>query len=332
MKLIKSKAELVLQQEGLEGVYKQIEFCGRTCYRSLDKITEDSAKAFVEKMVASKHTAMLEHGTVYLTVPMYDANVDFAYQRYFYNKYSKVKDYVEKEVWATIDKDCYYITTNLRVIYENGWLDDLQYICSPTEHHEKRYTMKFITDRGVSHELVRHRVFSFAQESQRYCNYSKDKFGGEITFIIPNWLKNSITNNDTFNYDEHITKWQSSEDSKTSNFLQSIAFSEKNYLTLLQNGCTPQEARAVLPNATKTEVLMTGFASDWRFFFDLRYYGETGKPHPDMELLAGKAREEFIKAGIWEDIMSTPSKFAQIKKTHQETKNFADNLSKLLNV
>ena len=78
---------------------------------------------------------------------------------------------------------------------------------------------------------------------------------------------------------------------------------------MLAEGCTPQEARAVLPNPTKTEILMTGFASDWRFFFDLRYYGKTGKPHPDMVILAGKAREEYIKAGIMEDIMHKPSKF-----------------------
>lgn len=158
-------------------------------------------------------------------------------------------------------------------------------------------------------ELVRHRVFSFAQESTRYCNYSKDKFGGEITFIIPSWLEDTIVDESTFSYDTHIDKWQSSEDPVTSNFLQSIAWSEKNYLTLLQNGRTPQEARQVLPNAVKTEVCMTGFASDWRFFFDLRYYGETGKPHPDMELLASKAREELIKAGMWDSIMSYPTKF-----------------------
>ena len=75
------------------------------------------------------------------------------------------------------------------------------------------------------------------------------------------------------------------------------------------NPLTPQQARQVLPNALKTEVCMTGFASDWRFFFDLRYYGETGKPHPDMELIASKARDEFIKVGLWDDIMSHPTTF-----------------------
>ena len=319
MKLIESKAELVLQQEGLEGVYKQIEFCGRTCYKSEDKITEDSAKGFVERMIRSNHTAMLEQGTVYLKMP-YNLVHRLTHiglcSKYIENPYSRTHEMYEfldtpMPQYTTSTNMVPYlaVTTNLRVLVENGWLGDLKYICEPTQYHEKRYTMKFITDRGVSHELVRHRVFSFAQESTRYCNYSKDKFGGEITFIIPSWLKDTIVDESTFSYDTHIDKWQSSEDPVTSNFLQGIAWSEKNYLTLLQNGRTPQEARQVLPNALKTEVCMTGFASDWRFFFDLRYYGETGKPHPDMELLASKARSEFMKAGLWDNIMACPTKF-----------------------
>lgn len=319
MKLIESKAELVLQQEGLEGVYKQIEFCGRTCYKSEDKITEDSAKGFVERMIKSNHTAMLEQGTVYLKIPcnwVHRLTHIGLCSKYIENPYSRTHAMYEfldtpMPQYTTSTNMVPYlaVTTNLRVLVENGWLEDLKYICEPTQYHERRYTMKFITDRGVSHELVRHRVFSFAQESTRYCNYSKDKFGGEITFIIPSWLKDTIVDESTFSYDTHIDKWQSSEDPVTSNFLQGIAWSEKNYLTLLQNGRTPQEARQVLPNALKTEVCMTGFASDWRFFFDLRYYGETGKPHPDMELLASKARSEFMKAGLWDNIMAYPTKF-----------------------
>ena len=178
----------------------------------------------------------------------------------------------------------------------------LAYTSKPTEFHEKRYTIKFTTDRGVSHELVRHRKFSFVQESQRYCNYSKDKFGGEITFIKPSFITvDELPSNIDRNASPEVFKA----------FILKVAFdsSESAYFALIKKGCTSQEARAILPNTTKTEVIMTGFASDWRFFFDLRYYGETGRPHPDMELLAGKAREEFIKAGIWEDIISKPSKF-----------------------
>ena len=299
MRLIEPKAELLLQGSGLEGVYKQIELCGRTCYKSTDKMTEDSAKPFVDRMIGSHHTAMLEQGTVYLKVPaepievtgeldipIYPDPIDTLY----YNPYSS----------CSIVDGFAYITTNLRVIIEN-FDESMQseilsnYVCEPTINHQKRYTIKFITDRGVSHELVRHRVFSFAQESTRYCNYSKDKFGNELSFVKPSWYysKKALSDGISLEFDSCCRR------------------AEESYMLLISKGCTPKQARQILPNALKTEVCMTGFASDWRFFFDLRYYGETGKPHPDMELLASKAREEFIKAGLWDEIMSHKSKFDQ---------------------
>ena len=294
MKLIVPKAELLLQPEGLEGVYKQIELCGRTCYKSTDKITDESAKPFVERMIASKHTAMLEQGTVYLVIKWWQI---FKFFRYLFNHYSKVHRFK-------------YITTNYRVISEHKWLSDLKYLCSPTKYHEKRYTIKFTTDRGVSHELVRHRVFSFAQESTRYCNYSKDKFGKELTFIIPSWAKDRSEISYTHHFDvEEREKLQEDFGASYGGFIHQLSLIEDEYLYQLEQGRTPQEARQVLPNALKTEVCMTGFASDWRFFFDLRYYGETGKPHPDMEVVATMARSEFMKAGLWYDITSYPSKF-----------------------
>lgn len=295
MKLVESKAELLLQSDGLEGIYKQIELCGRTCYKSTDKITSESAKPFVERMIASKHTAMLEQGTVYLK--FFGASESLRHL-YTHNPYSRVRTSGE-----TIDGNyivVYYVTTNLRVLVENDLLGHLKYVCEPTKYHEKRYTIKFTTDRGVSHELVRHRVFSFAQESTRYCNYSKDKFGNEITFIIPSWS----------GLQEGVLEYSPLEITpKDAEFMQSCFEAENHYLRMIEYQASPQEARQILPNAIKTEVCMTGFASDWRFFFDLRYYGETGKPHPDMELLASKARDEFMKAGLWDDIMSYSSKF-----------------------
>lgn len=309
MKLIESKAELIQQPSGLEGVYKQIELCGRTCYKSEDKITEDSAKGFVDRMIKSNHTAMLEHGTVYLFIKVcaYDNDSFIHIEEYTRNPYSKViccgvddsdesyHDILGNSATGDIQ---YVITTNLRVLVENGWLDDLKYICEPTEYHERRYTLKLTTDRGVSHELVRHRVFSFAQESTRYCNYSKDKFGNELTFIIPSWLTTKIENNSHFEYHKDIDMWQRSEDANTSNFLQSIAWSEDNYLCLLGNGISPQQARQVLPNALKTEICMTGFESDWKHFLDLRYFEITGKAHPDMKELATKIVEQFKNNNI----------------------------------
>lgn len=150
MRLIKPNLEILEQQPGLDGIYKQIELAGRTCYRSEDKITEDSAKAFVDRMIASGHRAMLEHGTVYLDLP--NSARDFcAVEDYAMNKYSRLVVIEEDGMFHN------YVTTNLRVLVENNWLDDLQYICEPTEYHEKRITVKWICDRGISHEFVRHK-------------------------------------------------------------------------------------------------------------------------------------------------------------------------------
>lgn len=277
MKLIESKAELVQQPSGLEGVYKQIELCGRTCYKSEDKITEDSAKGFVDRMIKSNHTAMLEHGTVYLTIPKNDKFMHTCFNKYRRNKYSEIYYFtIGVKGIPLLDVYPLYVTTNIRVLVENGWLDDLKYICEPTEYHERRYTLKLTTDRGVSHELVRHRVFSFAQESTRYCNYSKDKFNNELTFIFPYWLLNRDHNK----------------------FTKALRDAEKHYFTLLDQGWTPQEARQVLPNALKTEICMTGFESDWKHFLDLRYFEATGKAHPDMKELATKIVEQFKNNNI----------------------------------
>ena len=248
MKLIESSVQIIEERDP----YKMIELAGRTCYKSEDKITEDSAKEFVDRMIKLGHGAMLEHGTVYLKIigvflDPTDCDVDYGHyvvSHYTKNKYSKVI-IKHDEDW----KSDVYITTNLRVLVENGWMDDLKYICEPTEHHEKRITAKFICDRGVSHEFVRHRVFSFAQESTRYCNYSKDKFGNELTFIKPSWsyFKNT-SYKDAGYFDGDV-------------FESSLEKAESYYFKLIEKGWKPQQARQVLPNATKTELVMTGFES-----------------------------------------------------------------------
>jgi thymidylate synthase (FAD) len=269
----------MVKQELLNSIYRQIEIAGRTCYKSEDKITDTSAKEFVERMIKSGHGVMLEHGTVYLQllgVFLDPDDVDIAYgnyivHHYINNPYSKVK-IIHDEDW----KANVYITTNYRVMIENNWLDDLFYLCNSTEYHERRYTVKFICDRGVSHEFVRHRVFSFAQESTRYCNYSKDKFGNELTFIQPCWSLAPM----------------SPEDYNGSRFLEFLHESEDLYLSLIKEGWKPQEARAILPNALKTELVMTGFTSDWKHFFELR---DASSAHPQARELAQPLHEEFIK-------------------------------------
>lgn len=296
MKLIKPSFEIWNQSAGLEGVYKQIERVGRVCYKSEDKITEDSAKPFVDRMIKSGHGAMLEHGTVYLFCPTeeyVDSNGDVQY-------YNPLEKYLDSNYSALADSDeGMYVTTNLRVLVENGWLYDLKYLCEPTEYHERRITVHFVCDRGVSHEFVRHRVMSFAQESTRYCNYSKNKFGNELTFIIPEWCPEirEDSNKGCSMYDKlYLQHLQSAEDTYFALLKQwDERVPDKRYKSGFRNNpWVPQQARAVLPNSLKTELVVTGFVSDWNHFFDLRARGTTGAPHPQAKELAEPLMEEFI--------------------------------------
>lgn len=285
MKLINSSVIVKEQESGIDGVYKQIEWAGRHCYKSLDKITEDSAKEFVDRMIKLGHGAMLEHGTIYLTIDGEDPNLS-KIQSNPHTKVNLVPYEVLTEGNYTISYKA-YITTNLRVLVENNLKELLCYQVEPTEHHEKRITAKFICDRGVSHEFVRHRVFSFAQESQRYCNYNKDKFNNELTFIKPTWL--DIPTGDYTYWDgdwcdiDNMKIQLPSDNGVADNFLWCLNNAGMQYRLLINKGLKPQEARGVLPNATKTELVMTGFESDWEGFFKLRC---SGAAHPDAKKLA----------------------------------------------
>lgn len=312
MKLIKPNFEIWDQEEGLEGIYKQIERAGRVCYKSEDKITETPAGEFVNRMIKSGHGAMLEHGTIYLKAKttvyggMGSETVECPLDKYTKNPYSVVTGD------NTFIPNYLYVTTNLRVLVENKWFDDLKYQCEPTEFHDKRITVKFICDRGVSHEFVRHRVFSFAQESTRYCNYSKDKFGNELTFIIPCSLDLEEGN---YRYEgvlksskeECIPVIYSPTEDRAYNtlsgcegfFLQSLSDSEIQYFKLLDKGWIAQQARAVLPNSLKTELVMTGFTKDWEHFFKLR---DAGSAHPQARELAHPLHMEFLRRNYLVDL------------------------------
>lgn len=290
MKLIESSVQIIEEKDP----YKMIELAGRTCYKSEDKITENSAKEFVDRMIKLGHGAMLEHGTIYLTLDGEDPNLS-KIQNNPYTKVNIIPYEVLTEDNYTISYKA-YITTNLRVLVENNLKELLCYQVEPTEHHEKRITAKFICDRGISHEFVRHRVFSFAQESQRYCNYSKDKFNNECTFIIPSWLNDfpECIIRDSIGgcmypsdyYRENLDgsfRGNVIFMTHTKYLIDSLFKAEKNYNNLISSGWKPQEARAVLPNAIKTELVMTGFESDWEHFFELRC---SGAAHPDAKKLA----------------------------------------------
>lgn len=306
MKLIKPSFEILKQSEGLEGIFKQIEIAGRTCYKSEDKITEDSAQEFVERMIKLGHRAMLEQGTVYLSHPIENiAKPDYQGigNKYRENKYSKVVS----DNWGTK-----YITTNYRVLVENGWLDDLKYICEPTEFHAKRTTVKFICDIGISREFNRHRANSPAEQSTRYCNYTKNKFNNEISIIQPEEILTSEISECKNSWVPRIedktlredTLFKAMCDSICNNTGQQFGIidtwmfanlaSQWSYNQLINLGWTAQQARRVLPLDLQTELIHTAFDSDWRHFFDLR---TPQSAHPQARELAIPLEEEFIKLG-----------------------------------
>ena len=321
MKLIKPSFEIIEQLSGEEEIYKQIELAGRVCWKSENKIAEDSYKNFIEMLKSKQHLSVLEHGTVYLKYDIIEhRSMNMANKYYYSNKYSKVvigneplhgyetPEYKERFNGHT----CAYITTNYRVLVENNWLDDLKYLCEPTENHQKRITVRFILDRAIANEFVRHRVFSFAQESTRYCNYSKDKFSNEVTFIIPCWLEDLEEGNIQYKSEFIDQKWLGPNNTEVSYewldnegcafypnmdehlYLKHLESLECCYLELLDKGWTPQQARAVLPNSLKTELVMTGFVDDWKHFFELRC---AESAHPQARELAEPLYSEFVKRG-----------------------------------
>jgi thymidylate synthase (FAD) len=270
-------------------------------------------------MVKSKHGAALEHGTVYL-IGIFSSKKELFEDgwafKYIENPYTKTIRIPLDENNRYNGPQLLYVTTNYRVLVENGWLDDLKepedtntiISYNPSNFHEKRYTMRFTCSRAIAQELTRHRVFSFLMESQRYINYSKERHGGVITFIKPTWYEGK--KHPMFEEPKTVLEVNIfSQDSKSYQFEKQLSSAEAAYFRILNEGCKPQQARDVLPNATKTELIMTGFASDWRHVMDLRLFGKTGAPHPDMINLMQKAQKVMQEAGIWEDIISKPSKF-----------------------
>ena len=268
MKIIDSSVEILDQKPGELGIYQMIELAGRTAYKSENKITETSAEEFVKRMKNLGHGSPLEHGTVYLTIPKTDFNRivdehDFNFFDCPFIYWGETK----------LDDKNVYITTDYRTLYRLHYEDLLQFITEPTDRHIKRITVKFVCDRGVSHEFVRHRSFSFLQESTRYCNYSKDKFGKEITFI----------------------RQQKELDDETGPVLGfGLRVAEQTYFDLLDYGWKPEDARAVLPNALKTELIMTGTVPQWKEFFKLR---TAVNAHPDARKLATDLLAQFIDRG-----------------------------------
>lgn len=294
-----------------------IERVGRTCYKSEDKITGDSAVKFVGNIIKRGHEAVIEHWSLIF-------KTDYKHYERFLEEWNilihncrkhsdeRLRPYIRftesaddygnsryvvsgnMRAWRDLVK-AYIATFKFLPRYLHGIVrtyplffaeyqvytpevffnDILQPIeVSDLNNYERRIhqdvTVKFICDRGVSHEIVRHRVASFAQESTRYCNYSQDKFGREITVVRPSWCAENTAVYDTW--------------------MLGCEAAESDYFALLDDGCTPQEARSVLPNSLKTEVVVTMNLDSWRHFFTLRC---SPAAHPDMKEVADMTKEMF---------------------------------------
>lgn len=298
-----------------------IERIGRTCYKSTDKITDDSAEKFVSNLKYRKHWAMLEHESIYLSFTGYHNYKELLDTIYLVGHNLKFFNLTE------LGNEVYVLSGNLRSFYELFELSqciktssiiiniydivshayELIYsdltlpgkkvetagvILYTREEFIQKYknhrnvlfqhlthTVKFVCDRGVSHELVRHRPCSFAQESTRYCNYSQDKFGREITVILPCFFDTGMgTDSNSLVYDT----WK-----------HSCEIAEESYFKLLDYGAKPQEARDVLPNSLKTEIIMTATEEEWQHIVNLRSKGTTGAPHPQMVEIMTPCFEEL---------------------------------------
>lgn len=330
MNILQPYAEIWEQKYGntIEELYinmqKQVELAGRTCYKSNDKITDTSYEKFIDMLTKNKHTAMLEHGTIYLTIKTNSIYCDIGLgendKEYFEklqivnffknNKYSKVVEKIENNT-----QKIYYITTNFRVITENtisltsnkGYtsLHDIimPFITAPTSFHEKRITVHFATDIGVTREANRHRVNSVAEQSTRYCNYSKDKFDNKIAINQPSWINDEMLKNANKNFIDLFnnvsTELHETVDDCGLNAVETWLFAnyiaEWSYMRLSKLGWKPQQARTILPLDTHSELIHTAFVSDWKHFIDLRSNGTTGAPHPDMKKIADMLKEEFTE-------------------------------------
>lgn len=288
MQLINAKFEILDQKPGLEGIYAQAELPGRICYGSQDRIAPGTAEKFCKGLMKSNHGAPLEHNGVYLLI---DAP-EVAYE-YDLNPYSVVNEVNFK----------YYVTTNLRVLFDNGWMSDLKYLCEPTEHHEKRITVSFTVDRFTGEEFLRHRKASFNRESTRYINFCRDKFGaGDIKFIRPIWVDSETEGIDDKKFHElcySIYLGQDQDEFRDIDYwLFSLKAAEYSYNNLIRLGWEPQQARTVLPCAINSPLIKTAFVSDWCHFFNLRALGTTGKPHPQAKELAEPLMFEFMERGL----------------------------------
>ena len=285
MKLIKQSFEILEQKDfTLVGIKKFIERCGRVCYKSEDKITDTSYERFVRMLENRDHARPLEFGTVHLKMIL----PDFLG---FMNSLLTLG--ILNDIWikSAYSGDIIYITTNYRY-----YLDIAKHLPNvkeyfteeDNEYYPKRYTVHMILDRGVMDEFRTHVGLSHLAESTRYCNYSKDKFNNEVTFVIPSWC-NSLVEGSKQEYSPFEINGDEVE------FMNALQNAQNSYLSLLKMGWTPQQARSVLPLGIKSELISCGFEDVWKNFF---YRRDAKDAHPMAREIAKPMHKEFIERGF----------------------------------
>ena len=288
MKLINQNVEEWHCGYTLPEIWSHIAKCARVCYQSEPRNNKETDEEFVKRVILRNHSleeigesrelqlklhlSCLEHGTVYLNIPCEEDTLTTI--RFFENNiYSKHN---------CSSNARYHITTNMRVIIENNLMNVLHYITKPNVFHCLRTTFNITTDIGVARELARHRTHSISEESTRYCNYSKDKFNNELTFI-----KLCCLNDEKLKlYGDYHTVIR--DKSPESIFIANLNNVERDYLDLIKLGWTPQQARQILPLSTKVQTIHTAFESDWAEFISLRANACSGSVHPNMKVIANK--------------------------------------------
>lgn len=260
MKIIEPSVETVLQcGTSIDNVMRHIERCARVCYRTEHRITDYSYKFFVIRLISRGHFRPLEFGTVYLSVP--------------YDEYLSLGMSAMNQMWTRAVKrdDIVFVITNLRALYESFGSECitesgvLRFISpSISECHEKRYTFHFTLPVSIMNEFRTHISLSHLAESTRYCDYSGDRFGRELTFVRPFFIQDD--DSDAFR-----------------NFSGFCASIEYEYLSLRNSGLSPQNASYVLPKCLKTELYSCGFSDAWQNFLRLR---TASSAHPDAQRIA----------------------------------------------
>lgn len=272
-----------------------------------------SAKKFVDHLVSNKHLSPLEFGTIYL---LFNKSQKDLVKKYVLNPYSRVVEKTfPKVIYApevVVDQfntkgdpeTFYFVTTNARVICENEWENDLKYLTTPTAFHERRVTVKVTASIGVTRQTNRHRGLSIVEMSTRYCNFSKDKFGKELTFIVPSWAYKLAQ--DPFYKDRvgdekghALMQELTCLDRAAAAYWDCLERAEEDYMYLLSGAdgtaLKPQDARGILPLDLKSEAIYCAYESDWEHFFELR---TAQGAHPDIRKLAIDLKKQMTDAKI----------------------------------